>query len=144
MPILTIRNSLVEKIRSVVIELSELHDYFALFAVIQREDDSSGLWDIVVSATWITDERSFIKEFLTALHPTLTKKELLSISRVVVLDPSEPFVQELADAIRGHNSESDEKNSSLELMDATVNGIPIKHAYLITSSKEEDSHVVLQ
>ncbi len=127
---------LIEKMKEVEREWSLKRGPFRLFTIVIRENAPEGLIDIVLSAAWITNEKTFLDEFTASLGMLLNPEEIMSISRIVVLDISEPFIGRFLQWFRPGET-------SAELHDTVVNGISIKHAYLLTSSMEEDSHAVL-
>ncbi len=75
-------------------ELARMRGEFTLFALLEREN-SVGPWDIIVSAPWVGENtKPTLDLVFDKLKKSLTKEELLTISRVVVLRPDEPFVKE--------------------------------------------------
>ena len=121
-------SKIVEKLRQIEFEISTEKGDFSLFALIERED-SLGKWDIVVSANWINNtEKKLINNIASKIHKEFTKEEQILLSRIVVLPPSDPLVQNL--------NLINVKYSSVKLTNNSFNGIIIKEAYLITSKRQ--------
>lgn len=121
-------SKVVEKLRQIEVEVSMEKGNFTLFALIERED-SLGRWDVVVSVKWIDNtEKALINNIASKIHKELTKEEQLMLSRIVVLPPSDPLVQNL--------NLIGVEHGSAKLSNNTFNGIVIKEAYLITSRRQ--------
>ena len=117
---------IVEKFRRIEKELSAEKGLFTLFALVERED-SLGNWDIVVSAEWIgNDEKPALDTITSKIYAKLSKAEQIILSRIVILAPSDPFVQNLNFIVP--------KNGDSKITNTTINGILIKKAFLITSN----------
>ncbi len=123
--------ALIDKIHKIEEEWSLRKGPFILFTVIIRENAPAGRWEIVLSAPWITNEKSFLDEFIPALRQSLSEDNLKGLSRIVVLDPDEPFIQNFLQWFKPGEFVT-------ELQDAVVNGIPIKRAYLIAASNDSN------
>ncbi len=119
---------IVEKFRRIEKELSAEKGLFTLFALVEREDSQLGSWDVVISADWIgNNEKQALNIITSKIYAKLTKTEQVILSRIVILAPSDPFVQNLNFTVP--------KNGDSEIItNATINGILIKKAYLITSN----------
>ncbi len=101
---------------------------FALFAIFQREDVPDR-WDLVASAPWIASDRdSALSYFVRRIQKDIGQESLTSLSRIMFVDPSDPAVANLA---RGVSVE----HTPLEVRDRTFFGVPVKHAFIITSRK---------
>ncbi len=118
-------SAVAEKLRQIEVEISANQGDFNLFALIERED-SFGKWDVVVSANWIgNQEKALIEAIASKISETLTENEQLMLSRIVVLPPSDTFVQNL--------NMIGVEHGTVKLSNNSFNGIFIKEAYLITS-----------
>ena len=118
-------SEVAEKLRQIEVDISARNGDFDLFALIERED-SFGKWDVIVSANWIDNqEKAIINTLASKISETLTEDEQLMLSRILILPPSDPFVQNL-NMIRV-------EHGTLKLSNNSFNGIVIKEAYLITS-----------
>src|SRR5687768_10333348 len=91
---------------------------FALFAALQRAN-GLGLWDVIVSAPWLSyEEPGSVSFFFSQLMEHTTVADRLMISRAVILDTSEPFVQEVVELARRVSSEV-----PIELGHTTMGGL---------------------
>jgi hypothetical protein len=120
---------LLEKIKSLALEWRVQKGPFKLFAVIEREDVTRHLLDIVVSAQWIPNENIFLTEFSKSLREKLTDREMLKLSRVVILNISEPFVNDFLNKWSYFG-----KSTMLDGVE--VKGIEIRHAWVIDAEAE--------
>ncbi len=104
-----------------------VYDLFALFL----REDSSNKWDILVAANWIGKNKEDALNYLGKnIQMTLTSVELLLISRIVIIEESNPELPALQQAISI-------EHGSAEVKDSNFFGLQIKHAYLITSIKRQ-------
>jgi hypothetical protein len=104
-----------------------VYDLFALFL----REDSSNKWDIVVAANWIGKNKEDALNYLgKKIQMTFTPAELLLISRIVIIEESNPELPALQQAISI-------EHGSAEVKDSNFFGLQIKHAYLITSIKRQ-------
>ncbi len=118
-------SAVAEKLQKIEVEISASKGGFNLFALIERED-SFGKLDVVVSASWIKNqEKSLIYTIASKISESLTENEQLMLSRILVLPPSDTFVQSL--------NMIGVEHEIVKLSNNTFNGIFIKEAYLITS-----------
>lgn len=118
-------SQVIEKFRQIEVEISAEKGDFTLFALIERED-SLGRWDVVVSASWIgKNEKPLIETLASKIHKSLSREEQITISRIVVLPPSDGLVRNL--------NMIGVEHGTVKLSNNTFNGILIKEAYLITS-----------
>ncbi len=99
---------------------------FYLFGLFRREN-GIGLWDFVVAAPWIGADRKTALDYLSKkLSKTLSRDELLSISRIVILEPNNPALKQLRSRARR------EGKSIVELHNVTLFGLEMEHAYVFT------------
>jgi hypothetical protein len=118
-------SDLADKLREVEVKISSERGDFALFALIER-DDSIGKWDIVVAAKWIKHKKKgAIETIASQIKTKLTEDEQLALSRIVVLQPDDPFVKSLSMVGVMHGN--------VKLSNNNFNGIFVREAYLITS-----------
>lgn len=122
---------IVEKLKHQENIMAQEKGPFDLFALFQRED-ASGKWDLVVASEWIekNKEASF-KYVAGAVQKALSKEELLKLSRIVLIDNSNPSLEALQSAMHIEHGDA-------EIQDSNFFGLQIKHAYLITSQKRAD------
>lgn len=101
---------------------------FTLFALFMRED-APDRWDLIVSAPWTGDDkRGAVNYFVKEIKSRLGEPELTSFSRIVVVDPHDAAVQAINRAIQI-------EHGTVEVRDSDFFGLPIKHAYIITSKR---------
>jgi hypothetical protein len=126
--------SLVGKLREVKKEIDAEKGGIVLLALFERED-ASGKVDILFSAAWISrdkDERPALDYFTEKLRPRLTDRELLAISRVLVFQPGEPFIQLVLDLLR-------EQGNPSHLSNVSLNGMLMTHAYILAADHSYSS-----
>jgi hypothetical protein len=98
---------------------------FNLFALFEREDVSNR-YDLVFAAPWASDKGEVLRYFVVELKHHLRPDQLVELSRVVVLDPSD-------DAVRALNSAFHVEHGRMEVKDNEVFGLPIKQGVIFTS-----------
>lgn len=121
---------LVAKLRSLEKEIAEEKGDFTLFALFLRED-APDRWDLVVSAPWFgRNEKATLDYFASKVKSRLKVSELLMLSRIVLISPSDPSLGAVHTAVKV-------KGGEVEMSDRSFFGLPIKHAYIITSRREQ-------
>ena len=124
-------NQFLQKIVTLEREISEEKGTFLLFALFLRED-SQDKWDLVVSAEWINENMKDSLSYLSdRIRSSLTEDELLSFSRIVLVDKSHHELDTITRAVST-------KHNIAEFKDINFFGLNIKHAYIITSSKTNE------
>ncbi|WP_417871978.1 hypothetical protein [Winogradskyella sp.] len=124
----------IEKIKEVEISLSKELGEFNLFGLLEREDIIDK-WDILVSLTLSKDKNhnkqknSIIKKLHEELIKNLPNSIFFKFSRIVFLEPSNPFVLNI-------NMLANVQHGDIEIKDSTINNLRIKHAYIISSKRE--------
>ncbi len=109
-------------------KMSEKKGAFNLFALFMRED-AENKWDLLVSSKWISKNKpESLKYIASNVQKALTQKELVKISRIVIIDDDNSAL----DAI--HQAIATEHNIT-EIRDSIFFGLSIQHAYIITSQK---------
>lgn len=74
-------------------------------------------WDLLVAAPWLDqDQQAGLAYIAKKVSDRLTTQDLLSLSRIVILEQGNP----VREALLQHETEA--------LRDVTVVGVPIKHA----------------
>lgn len=102
---------------------------FTLFALFLREE-ALEKWDLVVSAPWIEkDKRSALRLLADRLQESLSASDVLSISRIVLLDPSDAGVELINRTVRV-------EDSTVEVKDSTFFGQQIRHAHIFASKRQ--------
>lgn len=101
---------------------------FDLFGLFLRED-APGKWDLVVAAEWIEkDKQAALKYIAGVLQNTLSKSELLKLSRIAIIDEGNPALEVFQKAMHV-------EHGIAEIQDSNFFGLQIKHVYLITSKR---------
>ncbi len=123
-------NEVVEKFASLEAEIAEKRGDFYLFALFLREDVPD-FWDLMVSAPWVgTDKDEAVNYLIDEIKSRLGPQYLVSLSRIVLVDPNAPPAQELAKAFHV-------EHGRVEIRDSNLFGLPIRHAFIITSRSSE-------
>lgn len=118
----------VAKFREIELLMSTEKGAFNLFALFLRED-SPNKWDLVVSAPWIkAHDKETLDYFAKHLRSRLETEELISLSRVVLLDQDNLGLEPV------HKALSIEHGTA-EVKDSNFFGMQIKHAFIITSRR---------
>ena len=119
---------LLEKFKTIEMELSEEEGNFNLFALFLREE-SANKWDLLVSADWIINDQSdSLKTISAKVQEHLDNKEIINLSRIVLIKDNNPALQSLQESIHI-------EHGCAEIKDGNFFGLQIKHAYIITSRK---------
>ncbi len=129
-------NEILSKFKSVVNVLEKEHQPILFFALFLREK-ALQRWDVVVSASWLSSsESSAYTTVVSKIQAVLTPAELVQISRVVILDhtdPVLPFLQEVCPLTNGGYKESP-KDFSVEPLSEKF-GFELKKAYILRCQK---------
>ncbi len=108
--------------------LSQEKGDFSLFALFLRED-ASDKWDLIVAAPWIEAHRKEALAYITTqIQQLFNSEELVRLSRVVLVDQSNPAIEAINQAIKCRHGQN-------EVRDSDFFGLQIKHAYVITSQR---------
>ncbi len=117
---------LTEKFTELESHIAEEKGDFAFFALFLPED-APDYWDLMVAAPWAGDDtRSTVDYFVEQIKSRLGAQVLMSLSRIVVIDPQHAAVQAVTREIQI-------EHGRVEIRDRDFFGLPIKHAYIITS-----------
>ncbi|MCD6136268.1 hypothetical protein J7J63_06135 [Candidatus Bipolaricaulota bacterium] len=120
----------VQKLVKVERELSLEKGAFTLFALVLRED-TPDFWDLLVAAPWIeVNKEDAIKYIATKVKKALTPQELMMLSRIVVIEQDNPFLEALHQAAQV-------EHGLMEVQHSIFFGLPIEHAYIIASQRTE-------
>lgn len=118
-----------EKLREIEVELSAKEGDFTLFALVELED-ALGKWDIIVSADWISkNQKQILNMIAFRISTRLDKSEQLALSRIIILPPSDRFVQNLNLIGAEHGN--------VKIKNCSFNGIVVKEAILIASNMRQ-------
>jgi hypothetical protein len=123
---------LVQKFIEIEHNISGKYGTFNLFALFLRED-SPDKWDLVIASPWISkDKQSALKCVAEYVRGALDTNELLMLSRIVILDDKNKALDAINKAIST-------THGAIEIRDSDIFGLRIKHAYLITSLKNNEN-----
>jgi hypothetical protein len=121
---------IVEKLRKIEGDLSNANGPFDLFGLFLRED-APDVWDLVVAASWIEQNKAgALREISKTLQQQLTPSELTKLSRVVIIDDTNPALPAIAAALGVEHGNASVKDSNFF-------GLAIKEAFIITSQKRK-------
>lgn len=119
---------LLDKFVALEKELALERGDFVLFSLFER-DDAQGKWDVVISASWLDANQKESMHFIAnRIRAKFKSEELISLSRVVLLSPTDAFVRNVNSAVQVEHGRA-------ELLNNAFNGMEIKHAFLITSKR---------
>ncbi len=128
---------LAEKLRRLERSLSDEKGPFNLFALFLRED-APDVWDLVVAAKWIEDDRpAALADISKRVRDSLRPDEITRISRVVVVERTDPALRAIASAMSIEHGLAEVANS-------TFFGLAIRHAFMITADVNPPPAKVLQ
>lgn len=120
---------MIDKFKEIESSLSEEKGEFNLFALFLRED-SANKWDLLVSADWIEGNKSDSLQLIAQkVQEHLEKKELLNLSRIVLIEDDNPALEAFQNAVSVDHG-------SAEIRESHFFGLNIKHAFVITSRKK--------
>ena len=123
---------IVEKLKQQEQTISQEKGAFDLFALFLRED-APDKWDLVVAAKWIEENKEEALKYISkAIQETLTHSELLQLSRIAIIDESNPALEAFQRAMHV-------EHGMAEIKDSNFFGMQIKHVYLITSQRRNNN-----
>jgi len=110
-------------------EVSEEKGEFSLFGLFLREDaQDEDKWDLLVSALWLdADKKESLAYLAKEIQKRLEPDELMSISRIVVLEKGDPILEAIHKAVKV-------KHGKVEVKDSNFSGVQITQACISTSS----------
>ena len=119
----------IEKLASLERDIASEKGEFSLYALFLRED-ADDKWDLLASAPWLeANKRESLDYLVNQLRVRLNTQELLSLSRIVVLEEGNPVLEAIHKRIKV-------RHGMVEVRDSISFGVPIKHAYIISSERE--------
>ncbi len=128
----------LKKFRRIERNLSKEKGAFKLFAIIQLEE-LPGRWDVVMSSKNLPEkDMPTLRYVVEKIHAELTKKEIVQISRIVLLDVKQSFVKEMKRfLVRANNPK--------EIFNCEIDELKIKEGYIIVSPVviKEDAQVLV-
>lgn len=121
---------MIDKFREIESSLSQEKGDFNLFALFLRED-SANKWDLLVSADWVVGNKSdSLKIIAKKIQEHLDKKDLVNLSRIVLIEDDNP-------ALDAFNRAISVEHGSAEIKESNFFGLQIKHAFIITSRRNK-------
>lgn len=122
------RHVICDKMAALEKEISVEKGDFYLFALFRRED-AADRWDLVVASPWLeADEKQGLNYLADKVRAALTEEELLSLSKIVVLEADNPVVE----AVR--KSVQETRHGRIELENRDFAGVQVAHACISTST----------
>ncbi len=116
----------IKKLQIVEKILRKSKGNFELFAISLR-DNSPNKWDLLISADWAREnERESINIIAEELKKVFSSEEFLMLSRIIILDKDDTIQSSTQNAITIYDGVAEISNSDFL-------GLPVKHAYLISS-----------
>jgi len=119
----------LEKLALLEREVSDEKGDFSLFGLFLREDaQDEDKWDLLVAAFWLdADKKESLAYLAKEIQKRLEPDELLSISRIVVLERGNPILEAIHRAVNV-------KHGKVEVKDSNFSGVQITQACISTSS----------
>ena len=119
--------NILEKLKTVRAEVLKKFNTLSLFVVIRRVD--ANLWDFVFAGEKL-DQPNNLKLIADIVNKELNANEIISISRLVLLNSEDQFAKNFNSAFSvGDN------NGYLTINDGQINNIHIKEAFLFFSKR---------
>jgi len=127
---------LLNKFCQVERQLSEQKGPFKLFALIELEE-VPGQWDVVMSSKELPDrDMETLRFVVNKIYAIVSKKEIVKVSRVILLNVDEPFVTEMEQFLsKIHNP--------TEIFNCEIDHLKIKQAHIIVSPVKDDSKILV-
>jgi len=123
----------IDKLKKIGRELTEEYGPLNLFAFSERED-LKDKWDVLISVSPIPkDVKEFINKLIKRFQNDLLPSELVQISRFVFLEPNHPVVKHM-------NMFAHVENADIEIKNSSINNIKIRHAIVISSTRDSDKN----
>ena len=123
-----ISTELAGKFAGLETDISAERGDFVLFALFLREDVADR-WDLIVSAPWaMADQKGALDYMVNKIKADLGPQDLTQLSRIVFVDPKDAAVASINKAVHV-------EHGSAEFRDVNFFGLPIKHAFIITSKQ---------
>ena len=118
---------LIDKLLTLEQEIAAERGEFTFLALFRRED--SHYWDVVVAAPWVTvDKEQALRFMAEQLQAHLKIQEILTISRIVLIDEDNPYLEAVIQTKEG-------QEGVVEVRDEEFFGLPIQRGYIITAKR---------
>jgi len=120
-------NSLINDLKEIERAMSSEHGEFALFACFLPAG-AQDQWDLIVSAAWAPrNDRATLDKFVKAVDGHMSPSERLSLSRIVIVEPSDRDVQTI-------NSRFAIQHDLIEVRNEEYFGFSVEHGLIFTSN----------
>ena len=127
---------LLNKFCAVERELSKEKGPFKLFCLCELEE-VQGQWDIVMSSQKLpARDMKTLRFVVDKIYAIVSKKEIVKISRVILLNVNEPFVKEMEQFLESSNNPK-------ELFNCEIDSLKIKHAHIIVSPVKTEEKILV-
>ena len=127
---------LLNKFCAVKRELSKEKGPFKLFCLCELEE-VQGQWDIVMSSKKLpARDMKTLRFVVDKIYAIVSKKDIVKISRVILLNINEPFVKELEQFLENSNNPK-------ELFNVEIDNLKIKQAHIIVSPVKEEAKILV-
>jgi hypothetical protein len=130
-------HSFLEKFGIIERNLSKEKGITRLFALIQLEESPGG-WDVVISSKGLPDDGKNLENLrfvVNKINEVLDNTEIIQVSKVVLLDPAQPFIKEFENWLERNGNPK-------EWGYCEINGMKIKHAHIIVSPVDDSKTLV--
>jgi hypothetical protein len=119
---------LVDKLRGIERTIAAEKGDLVLFALFLREG-APDRWDLIVSAPWAVGKKSEALAYVVSkIEAKLTPSEIIKLSRVVFVDPSDAPVKEINRALQVEHGET-------EIHNRNFFGLQMEQGFIITSKR---------
>lgn len=117
----------LDKLASLERAIAKEKGEFSLFGLFLREE-AQDKWDLLASSPWlVANKKVGLKYLAEQIHSRLEPNELLSISRIVILEKGDPTLEAIHKAVKV-------KHGQVEVRNSSFSGVQITHACISTSS----------
>lgn len=124
-----INKEFLQKLRRIADDVANERGRFTLCGLFQQ-DEPADRWDFVMAAAWVKDDYvPALRAIVETIQSRLRVEEMRSLTSLVLLQPSEPFV-------RAVTEDFSVKGEPLPLRDVTFNGMDFPRVYLLTSDPD--------
>jgi hypothetical protein len=119
-----------DKLIALLNEMTAEKGELTLFGLFLRED-APNVWDLVVAAPWIEKNRSKALDYIVEkIKAHLAFPELLSLSKVVILESNNPLLRAILDAIPPGKKQAEWQN-------VTFINLELARAYIFKAKRPE-------
>lgn len=121
----------IDKFGQLELELAQEHGDFVFFALFVLET-LADRWDLIVSAPWLDkDKRRAVPYLVDQIKSKLGVEYLISLNRIVVIDPDNAELQDLVRSIAVEHGAVE--HGKVRIRDDDFFGVLVKDARIITA-----------